>query len=251
MSSQRPFDLAKLDFEGIRKRKRKRLILFSLPIVIIVSLLALKLVSLSVLHRAALGNYNSTNYSGALRSWWPLRILNNIETYKVYFNEGDAYFMQQDYTKAKQSFEQALLLAPAPQHCKIHVNLVLTAETSADVQFSAKNYEQAIILYDQAKAALEAGSKCFREKQTTDAAQKLRQAEERVEDKSNQAKRERNQEQADPNKNVQPSDTRKELSDSQQQQLQDIQQKAQSERYLQQRQELQRRHDRTSGNRQW
>ena len=64
--NRRPFDLAKLDFEGIRLRKRKKLFLFSSLPVGVVMLITIKMLSLPILSGVAHMNYGQSQNDSAI-----------------------------------------------------------------------------------------------------------------------------------------------------------------------------------------
>lgn len=150
----RPFDLAKLDFEVIRKRRCKQLLRIALPIVAILLLVASKLLTPALFtHQAVLG-ISSQQYSAALKWLAPLKIINVIEPYKAYYNSGIAYYGQQQYTDAEQSFRRALEKSNGENECKIRINLILSIEKDADQLRANNDIDGAIVRYDGAKAVL-------------------------------------------------------------------------------------------------
>ena len=152
--SRRPFDLAKLDFEGIRLRKRKKLLLFSSLPVGVVMLITIKMLSLPVLSGIAHMNYGQSQNDSAISWLQPLTWANWMEPYKVYFNQGNAYFKSGKYDQSEGKFRQALESVPEAKECDVRINLALSIEQQADRLLSEKKYDAAILKYDDAKAVL-------------------------------------------------------------------------------------------------
>ena len=152
--NRRPFDLAKLDFENIRLRRRKRLLLFSALPAGVVALVMIKMLSLPLLSNIAHGNYNKYQNDNAVSWLQPLTWLNWMESYKVYFNQGDAYFKSGKYDQAEEKFRRSLESVPAVKECDVRINLALSIEQQADRLLSDKKYDEAVLKYDDAKAVL-------------------------------------------------------------------------------------------------
>lgn len=208
MSNQRPFDLAKLDFEGRRLRRRKRLLLYSLPVCILCLLLAIKLLSIPVFSSIAQQSYTSTRYDNALGWLGPLRIFNWLEPFKVSYNSGNALYGKGKYVEAEARFRHALELVPFEYECDVRINLALSIEAQADAFLAEKQYDQAIVRYDGVKAVLYDGQdSCgvqFNEVALGDDtggsgsnSQVARDIEKRVQQKSDAAKQARNGDEAD------------------------------------------------------
>lgn len=154
MSHNRPFDLAKLDFEGIRLRKRKKLLLLSAPLAIIVAVIMLKMLSIPVFSTIGYNNYDKLQYDSAISWLQPLTWFNWMEPYKVHFNQGNASFKSGKYEAAEQKFRQALESVPEDRECDVRINLALSLEQQADAFLSEKKYDEAILKYDDVKAVI-------------------------------------------------------------------------------------------------
>lgn len=154
MNNSRPFDLSRLDFEKIRKTKRRRLLLFSLPLCLVFSIVGLKFISLSAFTALAHSNYDSSHFS-ASHSWLtPLTFANWIQPYTVHYNQGNALFKQANYSESEKSYRTALETVPSDKECSVRINLALSIESQADALTVAKKYDAAIIKYDAAKSVL-------------------------------------------------------------------------------------------------
>jgi hypothetical protein len=188
----RPFDLAVIDFEKRRKILRKRLLLISILPLLVAFLVGLKLLSLSIISSIAKNSYNLGDYSGAAKTYEALLLANWIESYKAPFNTGTSLIGAGDYVSAQKRLEEALPLAPPNRYCDVAVNLSLAIEKQADVKKSEKKWDDAIALYSQASEVL---TPCSERKAGT--------AKERLIEKSNATKRERNNEKVNDSDNQQ------------------------------------------------
>lgn len=153
-NSDRPFDLAKLDFEGIRLRRRKRMLIIMTPLAILALIIALKLLSLSVCTTQALRAAEQQHYDQALQWLMPLTIANVIEPYKVHYNRGIIYYEQQSYAQSEQAFWHALELHNGDSECDIRINLALSIEKQADAYQQKNDLDNAVVKYDEVKAVL-------------------------------------------------------------------------------------------------
>lgn len=157
MNSQRPFDLGKLDFNGIRLRRRKRLLLYSLPFCIVLLIAAVKFLSIPILSAVAQNQYNHGQYSHAGTSLSPLHIANWFESYKAPFNHGNSLYKKGDFAEAEQLFRKALESVPEEDECNVRINLALSIEAQADAAVENKDLNEAILRYDEVKAVLRDG----------------------------------------------------------------------------------------------
>ena len=157
MNKNRPFDLKKLDFEKIRLEKRRKLLRYSFPVCAVILLAAVKLTSFPLLSLAAHAAYkNGDNIQASFRLS-PIYAMNLFESYKVFFNDGNALYKQARYDLAEKQFRQALQKAPKMRECPVRINLALSIEAQADALASEKHYDRAIIRYDEANAVLHDG----------------------------------------------------------------------------------------------
>lgn len=200
MNGARPFDLKKLDFETIRLRRRRRLILFSLPIGIMMTVMGLKFLSVPILSAAAHTDYQKQRFDAAVAWLSPLHVANWLESHKAPFNQGVALFKKQDLTGAEAAFRQALETVPEVQECAVRINLALTLEAQGDKLREEKQLDEAVLRYDAVKAVLQDGRSACVEPQDK---QDVQTIQERVDKKSEDTKRNRNN---DPSKQQQQGD---------------------------------------------
>lgn len=204
----RPFDLAKLDFEKIRLRRRKRLLLFTSPLIIIACVVGIKWVSLSLFTTLSNDASKRGDYDSAISWLQPLTLANFIKPYIVYYNIGTAEFQKSDYDSAEKSFRRSLELRPGNDECSVRLNLSLTLEKQADLLVEADDIDNAIVKYDETKAVvLDSQTPCEvdvttglatmgatgdTEKSTDEQRQLLYEIYKRITEKSDQQKKQRN-----------------------------------------------------------
>lgn len=194
--THQPFDLAKLDTEGIRHRKRRKLLVWSLPICIIVGTLGLAVLTTTVGTKMAMSDYAKKKYQSSQKVLGNLRYITFFDRYKLNYNYGTALLGNAQYTEAEQAFEEALLDVPHYFECQVRFNMVLAITAQAERHASRKDYDEAILAYDRAKAVID-GKKCgFGEAtvsdETRDAHNKLDKKREEITEKQNRVKQEMN-----------------------------------------------------------
>ena len=126
MSVNRPFDLGKLDFEGIRLRRRRKLLLYSLPVCGLVLVITLKMLSIPVFSQVAHSSYRGTSYQAANNWLSPLGIINWFEPYKQPFDQGVAQYRLAEFVLAEQAFRAALITVPSEHECDVRINVALS-----------------------------------------------------------------------------------------------------------------------------
>ncbi len=198
MSVERPFDLAKLDFEGIRRRRRRKLLLFSLPVCLVVVVVALKFLSLPVLSQVAHSYYAGGRYDIAHDILGPLGMANWFESYKQPFNQGNAFYKKGDFVGAEVHYRTALVTVPEEKECDVRINLALSIEAQADEFLGKKDFDKAIVRYDDVKAVLQDGKDAcgVQFSDDKDGEETSERIEKRVTEKSDSAKRQRNNDEA-------------------------------------------------------
>jgi tetratricopeptide (TPR) repeat protein len=173
-----------------RRRSRRRLVylLASLPVVIALLVLAALLIRPAVVTEGALGEYDSGRYQASADRSTTLLENNILQPWLPWFNRGDALAAQEKYTDAIDDFERALALAPAERQCDVRVNLALSWERLGDIYVSGGFFQGAVLLYEQAAVVIAAGTDC---EPPDPAGQQLAEAGPRVQEKIEQAERQR------------------------------------------------------------
>jgi tetratricopeptide (TPR) repeat protein len=133
------------------RRKRRVLVLASLPFVLVALGFVVHVVNLYLVTNSALTSYHAGQYTESEEQSSKLVEPNIVERYLPYFNRGDAKAADQEYTAAIDDFEIALDLAPASRQCAVAVNLAHTWELLADSYVAAGFNDGAVQLYQAAE----------------------------------------------------------------------------------------------------
>jgi len=179
--------------EQYRKRLRRRLLLWSAPVVLVVLLVALKLLSLPTFAALTQWSYGDQQFERSASLSEPLGVANLVEPWVHHFDRGTAYAQIGVLDVARQEFVTALDLAPedATISCVIRVNLVLTIEAQGDAALLELRYADAEALYELGqKTVAEAPEGCFQppeDPQQPDTSQPLDDAQQRLDEKGEQA----------------------------------------------------------------
>ncbi|GAB3049255.1 hypothetical protein GCM10027053_04840 [Intrasporangium mesophilum] len=133
------------------RRRRRRLLLASLPVVVLAVLVALKLLSLNLVHSQTLAAYQEGDKAGTMtwgeRQGW----VNIVEQFRSPFAIGDAHLLTGHYDLARPWFEQAFEQVPKGgiDDCKVRVNLGLTYEALGDAAKARERTDEWRQYYDK------------------------------------------------------------------------------------------------------
>lgn len=172
-----------------RLRLRRRLVLWSLPVVLLLALLAAKLALMVALGDQAREAYAAGNITGVETAAARLGFLNVIEPYKAPFARGDASVLAQDYDGARAAFEEALALAPAGSRdaCQVRVNLVLSIDKLGAAATDAGLADVAKADNDRVLALVAAAPQgCFEGDATSDEGRQLQGAQQQAQQQQGQ-----------------------------------------------------------------
>jgi hypothetical protein len=179
--------------EQYRKRLRRRLLLWSAPVVLVVLLVALKLLSLPTFAALTQWSYGDEQFERSASLSEPLGVANVVEPWVHHFDRGTAYAQIGVLDVARQEFVTALDLAPedATISCVIRVNLVLTIEAQGDAALLELRYADAEALYELGQKTVdEAPEGCFQppeDPRQPDTSEPLDDAQQRLDEKGQQA----------------------------------------------------------------
>jgi len=148
------------DATRARRRRRAKYLLWSLPVVVAVLFVAVRLIGLSVVNQTALDLFDAGAYEASEDVSTGLLDQTVIEPYLPWFNRGDAKAAREQYTDAIDDFERALELAPADRQCDVRVNLALSWERLGDIYSAAGFPDGAKQLYEAALAVIAEGDDC-------------------------------------------------------------------------------------------
>jgi len=177
-----------------RRRLRRRLFLWSAPVVLVVLLVALKLLSLPLFAALTQHAYDDRAYERAASLSEPLGVANLVEPWVHHFDRGTAYAQVGVLDVARDEFLAALDVAPEGDEtvsCVIRTDLVLVIEAQGDAALLELRYADAEQLYVLGQETIdEAPEGCFQppdDPQQPDTAQPLDDAEGRLGEKQEQA----------------------------------------------------------------
>ena len=177
-----------------RRRLRRRMFLWSAPVVLVVLLVALKLLSLPLFAGLTQHAYDARAYERAASLTAPLGVANVVEPWVHHFDRGTAWARVGVLDVARQEFVTALDLAPEGDEtvsCVIRTDLVLVIEAQGDAALLELRYADAEQLYELGQATIaEAPEGCFQppdDPQQPDTSQPLDDAQGRLGDKQQQA----------------------------------------------------------------
>lgn len=139
-------------------RTRRRMLLFSLPVVLLALFVAWKLLSMSVLAGRAIDAYDRGRFDLSVEKSDALMFLNVAEDWIPYFDRGTAHAAGEAYSQGTDDLAKALERAPEDRRCDVRVNLALAWELQGDAYFGAGYFAGAAKLYETAKAVLDAGA---------------------------------------------------------------------------------------------
>ena len=165
---------------------RRKLIVWSLPLVVVVLLVAVKLLTMVAFGQQARDAYAEGDVTAVQAAGNRLGLLNVIERHKAPFALGDADVLAGDFEGARAEFEQALEVAPKGglEACQVRVNLVLSLEKLGDAAKAASGADAAKAYYDRVGVVVgQAPQGCFNPNGGT-TGQELNDAKNRAQEKS-------------------------------------------------------------------
>ena len=158
--NRQPFDMAKMNYEAARKAKRRKLLRWSLPLVILAFILALWLILPYPLTYQAIKQYNHKKYPSA-RNWLVPVTWSSPQPFVAAFDSGTVDSQLGNYPRAETELTRALQLAPPDKRCMVVQNLVYTLEAHADELTEQSKTQDAKSLSSQAVTYRNDNKKCF------------------------------------------------------------------------------------------
>jgi hypothetical protein len=148
--------------EWSRLRLRRRLLLFSAPVALLLVIVLLKLCSVVIAGGLAASDFAQKD-TGALRTEVAtLNALNVVEPAKAFFATGDLAVLDGRLEDADAQFSEALARMAPAESCDTRVNLELVRETLGDKATGVLDVETAVARYRSALAAVnDAPAGCF------------------------------------------------------------------------------------------
>lgn len=142
--------------------RRRRLLVWSAPVVALLSLAAIYLLTITAVVMVGERSYAARSYTTATSQFSWLQNVNALQTWKPYYNAGTARYAGGGFFPASQELEQALEIVPkgtdgqrGADECLVAMNLSLAYEGLGDEAARAADPEMALSYYDQALVQLE------------------------------------------------------------------------------------------------
>jgi predicted Zn-dependent protease len=157
--TKQPFSLDKINYEAIRRQKRKKLLIRSLVPVVIMFLIALWLILPSLLTHQAIGSYKQGSYQGA-RKWLTPLTLTSPEPFVIAFNSGTVDTRLAKYDRAEAELTRALAIAPIDKRCMAAQNLV--ASLRAHATSLGEDDKEATVFLKKSLTIISANQICFK-----------------------------------------------------------------------------------------
>lgn len=178
-----------------RRRVRKWVGLGSIPVLLVIALLVVKLLSMYAAAHMAIASFITGDGSGTSRAAQWQYPVNVFEPFKAPFNNAVGLAANTAYTPARAEFEKALDLVTGLEECAVRINLSITIERLGDLKDQAGDPYAAKKLYDEALLNLLGGPKdCQDEEKASenssdpnrDMGAQREQMEQRLQDKQDQ-----------------------------------------------------------------
>lgn len=148
--------------EPRRLRLRRRLLLLSTPVALLLVVAAIKLISLGVVGDSAVSAFARGDSAALGVDASRLGTLNLVEPQKALFAAGAADVLDGRLPDADVQFSEALARTPDTQSCPVRVNLELVRETQGDVEASAGRAAAAAERYSSALDVVQSAPvECF------------------------------------------------------------------------------------------
>jgi hypothetical protein len=141
---------------------RRRLLLWSVPALVLLAVMAVKLTSVGMLGDKLPGQFASHDPSAMNSTLGWLDVGSFGRGYKAQFAAGDMLILKGDKTAALDQFQQALDKAGSgPNTCPPRANFALTSEILSDAEVKAGHFFKARKLLEPAVAAADPDKPCF------------------------------------------------------------------------------------------
>jgi hypothetical protein len=145
-----------------RERLRRRLLVFSTPVVLLLAVVIVKMLSVVVAGDSAVSAYSERNSSKLRTAVGSLTMLNVLESEKAYFAAGSLAVLDNRLDEADRRFSESLARTEPAESCAVRVNLELVRETLGDRAAAAFDTRTAVAQYLGARTVVEqAPQGCF------------------------------------------------------------------------------------------
>jgi hypothetical protein len=145
-----------------RLRLRRRLYLFSAPVIVVLLMVAAKMISVVVAGNWAAADFDRHDIDALRDDISTLEIFNVIDPGKTSFASGDLMVLEGRLTDAEARFGESLSRTDPAASCPVRVNLELVQETLGDLATRGNDKAAAERWYNAAIAVVkEAPAQCF------------------------------------------------------------------------------------------
>lgn len=134
---------------------RRRLLIYSAPVVVAVLILVVKLASVAVAGDAAVRHFAQGDVAALAGDVDTLRVLNIVEPAKAHYAAGTLAVLQNRLDAADREFTEALQRTDHAQSCAVRVNLALVREARGDAAAAVFEAPTAVDHYMRAKQVIE------------------------------------------------------------------------------------------------
>lgn len=145
-----------------RLRLRRRLLVFSAPVALLLVVVIVKSLSVVITGDSAASAYTERDNAGLRRAVDSLTVLNVIEPAKAYFAAGSLAVLDNRLEEADRQFSESLARTEGVESCAARVNLQLVRETLGDRAAAVLDGRTAVAQYVSARTVVEqAPQGCF------------------------------------------------------------------------------------------
>lgn len=148
--------------DSARLRLRRRLLVFSAPIALLLAVVIVKSLSVVVAGDSAVTAFTQRDNAGLRRAVDSLTVLNVIEPAKAYFAAGSLAVLDNRLEEADRQFSASLARTQTGESCSVRVNLELVRETLGDRAAAVLDGPTAVAYFTGARTVVqEAPQGCF------------------------------------------------------------------------------------------
>ncbi|MGV0743379.1 hypothetical protein [Mycolicibacterium sp. XJ870] len=145
-----------------RLRLRRRLLVFSAPVAVVLLLAIAKCISVVVAGNSVVSDFADRDSAAMGGDIAMLRVFNVIEPARAYYADGARAVLENRLPEADRHFSEALARTDSGESCPVRVNLALVREALGDTAAAVFDNETAAARYIAARTVVEqAPDGCF------------------------------------------------------------------------------------------
>lgn len=172
-----------IDQESVRKKRRKKLMLYATAPVVILLIAGLFFARPGIFNVLYNMNYDNADAGFNIFISNLQTKANIIEPYIAYYDAGTAYIKNNDAIRAETELRSSLRNnPPADKVCQVRTNLAYSIEMQADQENIKGNYSEALVLYSTSEGILY-GDNCASKDDSEDRDEKAGEAKKRISQK--------------------------------------------------------------------